>query len=328
MTKFNNHIQKSSLNDKETPQKEAIIKIKRASKHLWMNVIAYLFIFISEYFLATMGHSAVLKADAFNNLSGVISTFLLMIGLKAATHTTSGGTRWLSVKLAKKRLPLSWLSRFRFQTIFTLITSIIMIIISFQIILSGVNHLHVTDSTITPQPLTAVGAAIASITMLVVWFFNRKIGRELNNVALLASAQDSLSDALTSIGTLLSISGAIFFQIKWLDPLASVVVGLFILYSGFLIFRESSLNLVDYVDPKLESTFRQTILSIADVNKVVNLRAHYSGDLVSIDVVIAVDPQMTTLKSYELGEIIKGTMRKKYGVADMTVAVMPDSKSI
>lgn len=162
--------------------------------------------------------------------------------------------------------------------------------------------------------------------MLVVWFFNKRIGRRLHNVALLASAQDSLGDALTSIGTLLSIVGTVFLGVQWLDPLASIVVGVFILYSGFLIFRTSSLNLVDYFDPKVEAQFTQTIATLSAVHQVVRLKAHYSGDLVAVDVLIAVDPAMTTLKSYELGEDIKAVMRQKYGVADVTVAVMPDIK--
>lgn len=319
------------VNDEQSnAQKAALIKVTTALRHLWVNVGAYLLIFIIEYYLAQFGHSAVLKADAFNNLSGIISTLLLILGLRAATHTDSKDISGMlandNTKLAQKRLALSWLSRFRFQTIFTLVTSVIMVIISLQIILSGVNHLRMTDLTNTPQPVTVVGALVASVVMLVVWYFNRRIGHRLNNAAMLASAQDSLGDALTSIGTLFSIIGAIFFKVTWLDPLASIVVGMFVLYSGFLIFRDSSLNLVDYFDPKVERDFANAIMVTENVNGVVNLKAHYSGDLVSVDVTIAVDPQMTVLTSDELSKQIKTVMMKKFGVVDTTVSVMPDMR--
>ncbi|GAF38683.1 Co Zn Cd cation transporter [Agrilactobacillus composti DSM 18527 = JCM 14202] len=318
---------KNNKNGQDATQKAAILNIKIASRHLWLNAAAYLTIFGLEYWLANLGHSAVLRADAFNNLSGIISTLLLMIGLRAASQTeVVARTRRYPDKLAKKRLPLSWLSRFRFQTVFTLVSSILMVVVAFQIIFSGFDHLHGATVSGAPQPLAAVGALIASLMMLVVWFFNKRIGRRLHNVALLASAQDSLGDALTSIGTLLSIVGTVFLGVQWLDPLASIVVGVFILYSGFLIFRTSSLNLVDYFDPKVEAQFTQTIATLSAVHQVVRLKAHYSGDLVAVDVLIAVDPAMTTLKSYELGEDIKAVMRQKYGVADVTVAVMPDIK--
>lgn len=169
------------VNDEQSnAQKAALIKVTTALRHLWVNVGAYLLIFIIEYYLAQFGHSAVLKADAFNNLSGIISTLLLILGLRAATHTDSKDISGMlandNTKLAQKRLALSWLSRFRFQTIFTLVTSVIMVIISLQIILSGVNHLRMTDLTNTPQPVTVVGALVASVVMLVVWYFNRRIG--------------------------------------------------------------------------------------------------------------------------------------------------------
>lgn len=101
---------------------------------------------------------------------------------------------------------------------------------------------------------------------------------------------------------------------------------MFVLYSGFLIFRDSSLNLVDYFDPKVERDFANAIMVTENVNGVVNLKAHYSGDLVSVDVTIAVDPQMTVLTSDELSKQIKTVMMKKFGVVDTTVSVMPDMR--
>ncbi|MCE2138728.1 cation transporter, partial [Streptococcus thermophilus] len=74
-------------------------------------------------------------------------------------------------------------------------------------------------------------------------------GQQLDNSTLLAAAKDSLSDALTSIGTLISLSGVLLFKFAWLDSVASIVIGFFIFAAGLQIFRDSGLQLINYSDP-------------------------------------------------------------------------------
>ena len=62
--------------DWEKIQQAELDKLHNASRHLWINVCAYLTISIIEYFLSILSSSQTLRADAFNNLSGIISTTL------------------------------------------------------------------------------------------------------------------------------------------------------------------------------------------------------------------------------------------------------------
>lgn len=68
----------------EQSQAHELTKIRAAQRHLIYNVVAYLAISILEYWLAAISQSQTLRADAFNNLSGIISTVLLMMGLHIA----------------------------------------------------------------------------------------------------------------------------------------------------------------------------------------------------------------------------------------------------
>jgi Predicted Co/Zn/Cd cation transporters len=104
---------------------------------------------------------------------------------------------------------------------------------------------------------------------------------------------------------------------------ASIIVGLFILAAGVKIFRESSLNLADYFDPQAEAQFRQVIEGFDQVRRVEDLKAHYSGNVVTLDVIIAVDAQMQVKDSYRLGETIEAQMRRQFGIVDTDVMVVP-----
>ncbi|AWP47493.1 cation transporter [Levilactobacillus brevis] len=307
-------------------QQEELQKLRGAQQHLLLNIGAYLTISVIEFYLAIIGHSQTLRADAFNNLSGIISSVLLFVGIHIARDIDDddlmGQPLPEDLEQDGQRLQLT---RFHYETVFTMITGIVMVAIAASVIYSGIRSLMHPASQEVPQPITLLGAGIAAVIMLGVWWLNRRTGRRLKNAALTAAAQDSLSDAVTSLGTLVAIGGALIFKLDWLDGVASILVGIFILTSGIKIFRESSLNLADYFDPQVEDQFRQAALAFPAVQQVMELKAHYNGNVVTLDLVIAVDAHMEVQDIYQLGEEIEAVMRQQFGIVDTDVMVVPAS---
>jgi len=317
------HRQAEALEWRKIQQKE-LGKLHSAQHHLWFNVAAYLVISVIEFYLAIVGHSQTLRADALNNLAGIIAAILLLVGIYIARDIDDDDLMGqpLPADSQQKGQRLQ-LTRFHYETVFTLITGIVMIAISVNVIYGGIKSLMSPATQEVPKPITLVGAGIAMVIMIVVWWSNRRAGRKLQNAALTAAAQDSLSDALTSLGTLIAIGGALAFQFEWLDGVASIVVGFFILAAGIKIFRESSLNLADYFDPQAEAQFRQVIAAWPRVQRVEEVKAHYNGNMVTLDIIIAVDAHMEVQDSYRLGEEIEAEMRRRFGIVDTDVMVVP-----
>lgn len=313
----------------EQNQAAELEKTRASQRHLIYNLAAYLAISIIEYWLAAISKSQTLRADAFNNLSGIISTFLLMMGLHVAQHIGDddiGGKKISDENLVggdKRQQFVRW----RYETVFSLVTAVVMIAIAISVIVNGIKSLVNPNGHVVPEPVALVGAGIASVIMLVVWYMNRRTGKKLQNAALLASAQDSLSDAFTSIGTMVAIAGALLFKLSWLDGLTSIIVGFFILYSGIKIFFETSLNLADYFDPEAEHDYRQTIKAFDKVVDVAELKAHYNGNVVSVDATVIVDAKMTVLQTYQLSEKIEKELLQKFGIIDADIAFVPDPDS-
>ncbi len=331
MTKFKRHTTEE-MNNWEKTQANELAKIRASQHHLIYNLIAYVVISIIEYWLAEISKSQTLRADAFNNLSGIISTFLLMMGLHIAQDVDDDDIIGAQLPSGNYQAHMGsdqrvQFVRWRYETIFSLVTAVVMVAIALSVIIDGIKSLLNPASRVVPQPVALIGAGIASVIMLVVWYMNRQTGLKLKNAALLASAQDSLSDAFTSIGTLISIGGALLFNLRWLDGATSIVVGFFILYSGLKIFFESSLNLTDYFDPRAEQEYRQTITNIPHVVKVVELKAHYNGNVVTLDASVMVNAKMTILKSFQLSEHIENVMREKFGIIDTDISFVPDPHS-
>ncbi|MEE6634630.1 cation diffusion facilitator family transporter [Limosilactobacillus pontis] len=331
MSKFKKHVIRE-MKQWEQSQAHELTKIRAAQRHLIYNVVAYLAISILEYWLAAISQSQTLRADAFNNLSGIISTVLLMMGLHIAQDINDNDIAGAKLPDSKYQKVLGGdqriqFVRWRYETVFSLVTAVVMVSIALSVIGDGIRGLLTPAKRVAPEPVAIVGAGIASVIMLVVWYMNRRTGHQLSNAALLASAQDSLSDAFTSIGTMVAIAGALLFHLTWLDGVTSIVVGFFILYSGLKIFFETSLNLADYFDPKAEQQYYDAIRNVKKVHQIVELKAHYNGNVVSLDATLIVNGKMTVLESYQLSEKIERMLRKEFGIIDVDISFMPDPHS-
>lgn len=329
MSKIQEHLQEEQSNWQNEQSSERS-KSKAAQRHLLYNVVAYVLISIIEYWLAMVGHSQTLRADAFNNLSGIVSTCLLLIGLHISEYNDPdndiAGQKFSDENIVgsgKRQQFVRW----RYETIFSLITAVVMIAIAADVIFDGIKSLVQPGQHTIPEPVALIGAGIAAVIMLVVWYMNRRAGKKLQNSALLASAQDSLSDAFTSLGTLIAIGGALLLKLDWLDGATSIIVGCFILYSGIKIFLETSLNLADYFDPETEHKYRQAILQFDQVVAVADLNAHYTGNVVTVYAMVEVDAKMSVLQTYQLAEKIEKKLQQDFNVIDTYVAFVPDPQS-
>jgi len=318
-----------SANDWNRVQHAVVHDLRLAYGHLWENVATYLGLFLVEDLAATWSHSQVLRADAFNNLSGIFSTSLLMTGLYIASKTRDDDLWGAPIAVTEQEHvgPRTQQSRFRFETLYTLTAGLVMVIIAADIIYKASRTL-ILHPSYHLQPNTAgIAALISSGVLLLLWRANHRWAQRLQNTALTAAAQDTYTDALTSLVTVLTILGVGWLHWTWIDGLASLLLGIYILYTGIQIFRNCSLKLVDYFDPQLEQQYCQTIAQLPQVQRIVFLKAYYDGNLVMVSVTIAVDPQMTAATIYQLTQTINTLMTQKYGIAETALMVMPGTES-
>ncbi|WP_371862708.1 cation transporter dimerization domain-containing protein [Companilactobacillus mindensis] len=77
------------------------------------------------------------------------------------------------------------------------------------------------------------------------------------------------------------------------------------------------------MDPEVEGQFKQSIEEFPEVKEVEELNAHYNGNVVTLDIIIGVDPHMEVRDSYLLGERIESKMRRQFGIVDTDVMAVP-----
>jgi cation diffusion facilitator family transporter len=281
-------------------------EIKQGEKGAWVSIGAYLALSAMKLGAGYWFVSGALVADGFNNLTDIVASLAVLIGLR------------ISQKPPDKDHPYG---HFRAETIAALIASFIMATVGIQVLISAVKSLFSPTSHI-PNLITAWVALFAAACMFGVYMYNRKLALRINNQALLAAAKDNLSDALVSIGAAIGIIGS-QFGLPWLDPVAAIAVGIIICKTAWEIFYSSTHALTDGFDENELSSLRTTIAKIKGVKSIKDIKARVHGSHVLVDVIVQVNPELTLIESHRISDEIEQRMGRKHNIMSVHVHVEP-----
>jgi cation diffusion facilitator family transporter len=159
------------------------------------------------------------------------------------------------------------------------------------------------------------------VNVLVVWFERRK-GRELGSVFLLADAEHTRSDILV---TALALGSLVLarYGLGWLDAWLAIAVALIIAWSGLQILKQSVPILVD--ERAIDAgRLRGIVLQVPDIQDVrsVRSRSTASGQLFA-EVTIAVSGETSVDAAHRLADAVEAAIEREFGAAQVTVHVEP-----
>ncbi|MFY4506681.1 cation diffusion facilitator family transporter [Lacticaseibacillus rhamnosus] len=284
-------------------------RLKSAQHAAALNLVVYGGLTVAELWIAQLAHSRALAADGLNNLTGVASALILLWGLQVSQQRPDSEHRF---------------GHWRFQTIATLFSGLIMLVVGLDVVLDGYHGLQAwyQGKVQVPGVLAVYVSLAAGVAMASVLLMNHIRAKQLDSSVLRTASKDSFSDAATSGGTLLAILGAKAGWL-WLDGGAAIAVGLLILYAAWTILRDAIFELTDGFDTKKIAAYRQTITQVPGVLGVQSIEARYAGDAVLLTIGIRVDPKMTVADSYELGERVERKLMDAYDILDADVKTSP-----
>ncbi|HMQ51141.1 MAG TPA: cation diffusion facilitator family transporter [Anaerolineae bacterium] len=166
---------------------------------------------------------------------------------------------------------------------------------------------------IDPEPIRNLGAVAAAA--LIGFLGNEAVatlqirtGRKIGSAALVTDGLHARTDGLTSLAVLIAAGGA------WLGfPLVDPIIGLLIGLAIVLITRDAIVSvwyrLMDAIEPELydqaEQALQRQIKEFEDIKEIRRLRLRWLGHRLNADLVLAVDPQLTTAQSHHLAEQVR-----------------------
>ena len=185
-------------------------------------IIVNIFLSIIKLLIGIFSNSISIISDALNNVTDAGSSIVTMIGFKVSQKKIDRDHPW---------------GHGRMEYIAAFIVDILIVLVGIELFKSSF------DKIINPElpdinNVTIVILVIAVLTKLWLFVFYNKISNIINSTAIKGNAYDSISDSISTSVVLLSAIVAKIFGIS-IDGYASILVSIFILFTGFKALKET-----------------------------------------------------------------------------------------
>ena len=273
---------------------------------------------VAKIVAGVVGRSAAMIADGIHSLSDLLSDIVVLV----FTHISSKG----------KDRDHSF-GHGKFETLATLIVSIILVVVGAKLMSGGIKSIiSVIHGEVIPKPgyIALVAAVISIAAKEILYQATVKVGKEVNSPVVVANAWHHRSDALSSIGALIGIGGAIILGDKWtvLDPIASCCISIAIIVIAVKMALPSLSELLETSLPEdIEAEIVRTASEISGVRDIHELKTRRNGISFIIDAHITVDPSISIVEAHDIATNVEEALQLKYGnETQISIHMEPDSE--
>lgn len=278
--------------------------MKQGLRVTYVGIIANTVLVLLKFAAGILGRSTAIIADAVHSVSDFGSDMVVIAGLKLGERPADDTHHYGHGKI---------------ETLSAVILGSVLILTGLGILVSGIDKMAGFFKGIPlPRPgWIAVYAAFVSI-IVKEWLYHYtvKVGRKIDSPSVVANAVHHRSDALSSLGVLLGVGGAILLGQKWrvLDPAAAVIVSFFILKVAFKIIKESLNELLEAsLGAEVEKEIVAIALDVDGARQPHNLKTRKIGNKVAIDLHIYVDRLLNIQAAHTISTEVENRLMARFG---------------
>lgn len=262
------------------------------------------------------GRSAAMVTDGIHSLSDLFSDIVVLVFVKISSKKNDGSHEY---------------GHGKFETLATLIVSLILLVVGAGFLASGLRSIvTVTKGGQIPEPgyIALAAAVISIISKEWLYRYTVAVAKRVDSPVMVANAWHHRSDALSSIASLLGIGGAILLGDKWtlLDPLAACIISIAIIVISV---KMAGPALNELMDGSLPAGMESDIIALASevpgVRNVHGLKTRRNGPSVIIEAHVVVDPDMPVLRSHRIATSVEKALKGKFGPStQVSIHIEPD----
>ena len=272
---------------------------KTAMRISFVSIVINVILSLFKALAGLISHSGAMISDAIHSASDVFSTIVVIIGVK------------ISGKESDKEHPYG---HERMECVAAILLATILAITGLGIGWSAVSKIMAGnyDQLEVPGVLALAAAIVSIVVKEAMYWYTRAGAQKIDSGALMADAWHHRSDSLSSIGALIGIGGArLGFPI--LDPIASVVICIFIEKAALDIFMDAVNKMVDKAcDEETEARMRDCVIGQEGVLGVDLLRTRTFGNKVYVDIEICADGDKTLREAHTIAENVHDSVEREF----------------
>jgi cation diffusion facilitator family transporter len=280
---------------------------KQVRRIILLEGLANLLVLIIKFTVGLSTGSMAIIADAIHSLTDIANNIVAWIVMR------------FSYLPADREHPYG---HRKFETLAVFILASLLMVLSFELALNAIRK-EASEVATSNVELVVMFCVVAVNITVTVW--ERMWAKRLDSDILRADASHTFADVLTSLvviaGWQLSAMGYI-----WIDRLCALGVSVIIVFLAFNLFRRTMPVLLDEYSIQPEELSR-IVQNVDGVKDVYNIRSRWAGNVRTVDLVISVDPALTTEESHEIADQIEYLLEKRFAATDVSIHVEPDLKA-
>ncbi len=269
---------------------------KQANKVSIVTIVVNLLLSALKFVIGFVGKSQALVSDAVHSASDVVSTVAVMVGIN------------MSAKKSDDDHPYG---HERIESIFSIILSIMLFATGIGIGISAVKIILSGAEIEIPSKVALYVAGLSIVVKELMYHYTKRTAIKIDSSSMMADAWHHRSDALSSVGSLIGIGGALLgFPIC--EPIASIVICIFIAKAAYDIFMDAVNRLVDRAcsDEEIEE-IKNCIMEIEGVKRIDSLMTRRFGSKIYVDLEIAEDGNISLLEAHKIAERVHDNIENK-----------------
>ncbi len=266
--------------------------------------VVNLLLLIFKFVAGIVGHSAAMVADSVHSLSDFVTDIVVVLFVRLSGRPADEDHDY---------------GHGKFETFATLFVSLVLLGVAVMLFVNGVidivSALH-GEKLETPGLVALIAAAASIVIKEILYRYTVRCGKKLNSQVVVANAWHHRSDALSSIGVLVGVAGAMLLGGSWsiLDPIAATIVSVFIAKVAYNLLMPSLEELLERSLPKeVEQRILEIILSVDGVSSPHHLRTRRIGNAYAIEVHIRMDGDMTLAQSHTVTTTVERLLKQEFG---------------
>lgn len=287
---------------------------QEAMKVSFVSIVGNFVLCILKLFAGLIAHSGAMVSDAVHSSSDVFSSVIVIIGVQIAS------------KESDKEHPYG---HERMECVAAIILATILactgLMIGYLAVQNVVSKKY--NTLAIPGSLALIAAIVSIVSKESMFWYTRHYAKKLDSSALMADAWHHRSDALSSVGALIGIGGAMMGY-AIMEPLASLVISLFICKASYDIYKDSIDKMVDKsCDEAFEKEIYDFVLKQDGVLGIDLLKTRLFGNKVYVDIEIVADGKKTLFETHEIAHSVHDKLEATYPkIKHIMIHVNPESE--
>ncbi|WP_297521644.1 cation diffusion facilitator family transporter [uncultured Clostridium sp.] len=226
-----------------------------------IGIISNLILFVIKFVIGFITGSIAITADAFNNLSDVLSSIITIVGFKLAQAPPD------------KEHPFG---HGRMEYISAFIISFMVMIVGFEFLKTSIERI-LNPSIVKFALLPFILLIITIFVKLWLGYFNTSIGKKINSSAIKATGMDAFGDVFASTCVAISFLAVKFTTVP-VDAYVGGLVSFFIIYAGLSLLKETISSLLgEAPDPEFVEQITNELMEYNNFIAIHDLMIHNYG---------------------------------------------------